>query len=144
VEINHCPNAFLIHQATLEGRDVTAFTPAIVAMRVHVPLPVPEIVQLAPPKLSLGCFTLLACKTTTLLGSIAVYYVRRCGLLLLTEYSVRSVGLSVCHCLSVTIVSPVETAEPIDLPFGMWTQMGQETIGPIKWGFRSPRGKGQF
>jgi len=29
-------------------------------------------------------------------------------------------GLSVR--LSVTIVSPVKTAEPIDMPFGLWTQ----------------------
>jgi len=33
-----------------------------------------------------------------------------------------SVCLSVC--LSVTIVSPAKTAEPIEMPFGMWTKMG--------------------
>ena len=27
-------------------------------------------------------------------------------------------------CLSVTIVSPPKTAEPIDMPFAVWTQVG--------------------
>jgi len=29
--------------------------------------------------------------------------------------------------LSVTIVSPAKTAEPIELPFGLWTR-----VGPMK------------
>jgi len=33
-----------------------------------------------------------------------------------------SVGLSVG--LFVTIVSPAKTAEPIDMPFGLWTGVG--------------------
>ena len=35
-------------------------------------------------------------------------------------------GLSVCLsvCLSVTIVSPAKTAEPIEIPFGLWTRVG--------------------
>jgi len=42
---------------------------------------------------------------------LSTYY----GLLLQTEYH----GLSVCLyvCLSVTIVSPAEMAEPIEMPF---------------------------
>ena len=27
-------------------------------------------------------------------------------------------------CLSVTIVSPAKTAEPIEMPFGVWTRVG--------------------
>jgi len=34
-----------------------------------------------------------------------------------------SVGLSVC--LSVTIVSRPKTAELIEMPFGLWTSVGQ-------------------
>jgi len=34
----------------------------------------------------------------------------------------RSVCL--CVCLSVTLVSPAETAEPIEMPFGLWAQVG--------------------
>jgi len=40
------------------------------------------------------------------------------GLLLQTEQR----GLSVCR--SVTIVSPAKTAEPIEIPFELWTQVG--------------------
>ena len=46
-----------------------------------------------------------------LLGRIVV--LRRCGLLLRTEQLGLSVGLS------VTIVSPAKTAEPIEMPFGV-------------------------
>jgi len=37
-----------------------------------------------------------------------------------------SVCWSVCWsvCLSVTIVSPAKTAEPSEMPFGMWTRAG--------------------
>jgi len=36
------------------------------------------------------------------------------------------VSLSVCLsvCLSVTIVSPAKTAEPIEMPFGLWSRVG--------------------
>jgi len=35
------------------------------------------------------------------------------------------VCLSVClFCLSVTIVSPAKTAEPIDMSFELWTRVG--------------------
>ena len=44
-------------------------------------------------------------------------YVRRCGLLLQTEYSV--VCVSVCHRRELW-----KTAEPIEMPFGLWTQAG--------------------
>jgi len=27
-------------------------------------------------------------------------------------------------CLSVTIVNPAKTAEPIEMPFGLWTRVG--------------------
>jgi len=37
----------------------------------------------------------------------------RCSLLLLT--------LSSVFCLSVTVVSPAKTAEPIEMSFGLWT-----------------------
>jgi len=35
-------------------------------------------------------------------------------------------GLSVCGSVgrSVTVVSPAKTAEPIEMPFGLWTQAG--------------------
>ena len=34
----------------------------------------------------------------------------------------RSASLSVC--LSVTLVSPAKTAEPIEMSFGLWTRVG--------------------
>jgi len=53
-----------------------------------------------------------------LLGRLAA--LARCGLLLQTEQR----GLSVC--LLVTIVSPAKAAEPIVMPFGMLTRVGQK------------------
>ena len=50
-----------------------------------------------------------------LLGRIAVLL--RCGLLLQTS---RSLSVS----LSITIVSPANTTELIEMPFGMWTRVG--------------------
>jgi len=44
------------------------------------------------------------------------------------------VGLSVC--LSVTIVSPVKIAEPIEMPFGTWIQVSprnHELDGGAQW-----------
>jgi len=35
--------------------------------------------------------------------------------------------------MSVTIVSPAKTAEPIEMPFGLWTRMGQKEAR-IRWG----------
>ena len=40
---------------------------------------------------------------------------------------------------SATIVSPVETAEPIEMPFGMWTRVG--TRKHVLDGTLAPRGK---
>jgi len=37
----------------------------------------------------------------------------------------QSVGRSLC--LSVTAVSPAKTAEPIEMPFGIWTRVGLHT-----------------
>jgi len=42
----------------------------------------------------------------------------RCGLLLQMEY----------RGLSVMTVSPAKTAEPIKMPFGMWTQVGPKKL----------------
>jgi len=39
-----------------------------------------------------------------------------------TDGVARSVGLYVCR--SATIVSPVKTAEPIEMPFDIWTRVG--------------------
>jgi len=52
-----------------------------------------------------------------IIGRVAV--LSRCGLLLHTW----SVHLLVC--LSATIVSPAKTAEPTEMPFGVWTRLGQ-------------------
>jgi len=55
----------------------------------------------------------------------------------------RSVSLCLSVCLSVTLVSPAKTAEPIEMPFGLWTQVGtgnhvlDEVPGP-------PMGRGNF
>ena len=43
-----------------------------------------------------------------------------------TEYRGLSVDLSVG--LSVTLVSPAKTAEPIEMPFGLRTRVGQGTM----------------
>jgi len=76
-----------------------------------------------------------------LLGCIAA--LARCGPLLQmgVAWSVNwSVGLSVCLCLSVTIVSPAKTAEPVEMPFGLWTWVGPKNhvldgapYVPCKW-----------
>ena len=55
------------------------------------------------------------------------------GLLLLVRIAVlhrcgqEGVALSDCRsvCLSVMIVIPAEMAEPIEMPFGIWTQVCQ-------------------
>ena len=36
----------------------------------------------------------------------------------------RSSVVCLSVCLSVTIVSPAKTAEPIEMPFGLWTLVG--------------------
>jgi len=53
---------------------------------------------------------------------VTVTKVRRCGLLLHRPSSV------VCRSiyLSITLVSPAETAEPIEMPFGLWIGWAEE------------------
>jgi len=47
----------------------------------------------------------------------------RCGLYCYKWNSVVAVCRSVC-----TILSPAETAEPIEMPFGVWTRVAQGTM----------------
>jgi len=70
-----------------------------------------------PSQLLLSCCILTCFQQALLLGRIAdaVYYYRRSSMVR------SSVGRSVC--LSVTIVSPAKTAEPIEMLFGMWTRV---------------------
>jgi len=49
------------------------------------------------------------------------YYVRKCEAIAADRVA-WSVGLSVGQ--SVTIVSPAKTAEPIEMPFVVWTRVG--------------------
>jgi len=42
--------------------------------------------------------------------------------LIVSDRVAWSVGLSVY--LSVTVMSPAKTAEPIEMPFGLWTRVG--------------------
>jgi len=57
---------------------------------------------------------------------------------IVTDQVVWSVGLSVC--LSVTLVSPAKTAEPIEMPFGLrtWVGPGNHVLD----GGPDPHGKG--
>ena len=52
---------------------------------------------------------------------------------------------SVCQsvCQSVTVVSPAKTAEPIEMPFGLWTRVGPENH-VLDGGTRSAMGRGNF
>jgi len=45
-------------------------------------------------------------------------------------------------CRSVTLVTATKTAEPIEMLFGLRTQVGQEPC--IRWRLRSLHGKGIF
>ena len=59
---------------------------------------------------------------------------------------IDQVAWSVCRlaCLSVTLVSPAKTAEPIEMPFGVWTQVGQRKHvrwDPSPWQREIIRGK---
>ena len=56
-----------------------------------------------------------------------------------TEYRGLSVDLSVG--LSVTLVSPAKTAEPIEMPFGLWTVVGPRNVFD---GVQILHGNGQF
>ena len=53
----------------------------------------------------------------------------------------RSVVLSVG--LSVTLVIPAKTAEPIEIPFGLGTLVGPESH-VLDGRYRSPKGRGNF
>ena len=66
---------------------------------------------------------------------------------IVTDRVAWSVGLSVG--LSVTLVSRAKTAEPIAMPFGLWTQVGQGNHvldgGPDSpWEGAILRGEGAF
>jgi len=63
-----------------------------------------------------------------------MFYVPRCSLGL---YSSLSVGRY------VTVLSPAKTAEPIEISFGVWTQVGPKKPR-ITWGSGSPMRKGNF
>jgi len=45
-------------------------------------------------------------------------------------------------CLSVTVVSPAKTAEPIEMPFGLWTLVGPRNH--VLDGVKIAHVKGQF
>jgi len=45
-------------------------------------------------------------------------------------------------CLSVTVVNPAKTAEPIEMPFGFWTRMGSRNH--YYMGFQIPACNGQY
>jgi len=74
----------------------------------------------------------------SLLDRIAILRTYRCGLLLCRPSSVVCV---VCR-LSVTLVSPAKTAEPIELPFEVKTLVGPGTMYYME--FRSPMGGAIF
>jgi len=61
------------------------------------------------------------------------YYLRRCGLLSLTEF---------CR-LSVTVVSPPKTAEPIEMPFGLRILVGPRNH-VLDGGQHLPMGRSNF
>jgi len=65
-----------------------------------------------------------------LLGRIAVLH--RCSFLSLMEY----------HDLSVMIVSCPKMAQPIEMPFGIWTWVGSRNH--VLNGDSDPHAKGQF
>ena len=62
------------------------------------------------------------------IGCIAVPVLCRCGPMVTdgSAFFLLLVCLSVCLfvCLSVTIVSPAKTAELMEMPFCLWTQVG--------------------
>ena len=65
------------------------------------------------------------------------YYVRRCSLLLPTKQRGLSVGPS------LTVVSLAKMAEPIEMPFGLWAQMGPMNR-VLHEGPYAPMGGGNF
>ena len=69
-------------------------------------------------------------------------YVDAAYIFLQTEYCGLTVSLSVCRSLSVTVVSPAKTDEPIEMPFGLWTQVGQRNH--VLDAVQIPMGRGIF
>jgi len=61
-------------------------------------------------------------------------------MIIVTDRVAWSVGLSVC--LSVTLVTPAKTTGPIQMSFGLWTQMGPRNR--VLDGVQIPHAKGQF
>jgi len=64
-----------------------------------------------------------------LLGRIAVLYVYA------TYCFRRSTVVCQSVCRSVTIVSHAKTAEPIEMPFGIWIRVGRSKEPCIRWGW---------
>jgi len=60
---------------------------------------------------------------------------QRCSLLL-------QMFRGLCVCLLVTTVRPTETAEPIEMPFGLWNRVGPRNH--VLGGPGSPQGQWQF
>ena len=60
----------------------------------------------------------------------------QCMMLPLAIDAAWSLCLSVCVCLLVSTVSCTKAAEPVQMPFGMWTWVGQGTMYSV--GPRSP------
>jgi len=67
---------------------------------------------------------------------------------IVTDRVAWSVSLSITPsvsqsvCLSVTVVSPAKTAEPIDMPFELWTRAGPRSHALD--GVPIPHAKGKF
>ena len=63
-----------------------------------------------------------------------MHRLQRCGLLL-------PMFRGLCVCVSVCLLSSTKTAEPIDMPFGMWTRVvpRNHALGEAR-----PRGRGNF
>jgi len=53
-----------------------------------------------------------------------------------------SVGHRLSVCRYVTLVSPAKTAEPIEMPFGLWARLGP--MNYVLEGVQIPMGRGNF
>ena len=66
-----------------------------------------------------------------------------------TQVGHNNTDMAICFflawlvCLSVTIVSPAKRADPVVMPFGMWTWMGPRNHVLDRDAF-SPTGMGNF
>jgi len=70
-------------------------------------------------------------------SDIAIFVLKRDVKLQLTNYRPSSMV-----CRSVTVVSPVKTAKPIEMSFGLWARVGSKNH--VLDAVHIPRGKGQF